>query len=249
MVYRYIEDIPRKDLLFYLAIISGTLYLTTVIVNTQIGHVAGVILGIALIYFFNEKEVAETEDLNFELEYKLSVIKNRTLGTKIERMKKRNLTGPLEKSPLYFHYDADIINLVHNVVDFADYNEDAYFLMVKAIDNVLKLHEDIKIGVTRCTENVQNMIIFRDNALNHFHTFIYAIPSIKVIDQKYQKNMKRLQLLLQRHIDDAVRICRTQNFIRGTDVDTTFVNPGYVFINAPKPNRMGDRSYSRFDFY
>lgn len=249
MVYKYIEDIPKKDLLFHLVLITCAIYLTTVIIDTRLGHVAGVILGISLIYFFNEKDKVETDDINFELEYKLAMIKNRTLGTKIERMRKRNLTGLLEKSPLYFQHDADIINLIHNVIDFADYNEDAYFLMVKAIDNVLKLHEDIKIGVTRCAENIQNMVIFRDNALNHFHTFIYSLPSIKIVDQKYKKNMGRLQLLLQRHIDDAVRICRTQNFIRGTDVDTKFVNPGYVFLNAPKPNRMVDKSYSRFDFY
>lgn len=249
MVYTYIEQIPKKHILFYIGLFSVVMYIINTMMTISLGHILGLSVGVFLIYFFNEKDIKDTSDLNTELEYKLNAIKNKTLGTKIDRHRKRNLTGRLDKSPLYFHNDADIINLMYNIIDFAHYNEDAYFLMIKAIDNVILLHENIKTGVTRCTENIETMVIFRDNALNHFHSFIFSLPSIKVINDKYKKNMKRLQLLLQRHIDSAVRICRSQNYIRGIDVDTKFIDPGHVFLNAPKANRMDDRSFSRFDFY
>lgn len=246
MLYNYISKIPKKEQFYYVFVMAFAIYFVAIILKIQFSQVIGILFGVFLIYYFNDRSESLISGVNKELEFKLNTIKNTVLGMRISRSKKRKLVGRVEQSPRFFYVDADIINLVFNINDFAVYNPESYSMMIKCIDNVLQLHENIKTGVSRCAENIETMEMYKDKAINYYHTFIFSLPSIKVVNQKFQRNIDRLQLLLQRHIDDVFKICEKQTQRNGYSSDTKIL---YNFKGMPKPNRMNDPGYSKFDFY
>jgi len=173
----------------------------------------GILFGIFFVYYLNDRNESKIDDFNKGLEFKLATIKPR---------------------PKLFHTDADLINFFHNIQDFKEYNEAAYADCIKSLDNMLRLHEDLKIGVIHCKHNYDTARNFADDAMNHFHSFIFSIPSTKFTSEKYQQNLARLQLLTRRHIDDMFQICREKQESEQINTET-----GFVTNKGPRPDDTG----------
>ena len=219
-LFDYINDIERENLFNYIVILIFSLFFTTKIFEINIKHIAGILLGISLIIFFNDRKESTIRTFNQEMEFKLSAIKNTIINSR-ERVPRTNVKIGV---PEWFHTDADLINLYFNILDFQKYNPDAYEKSIIAVDNILKLQQDLKKGVRNCAENMDVMIQFKNNATNHFMTFIYSLPSNPVTDLKLNNNLERLVLLLQRHIDDAYRLCKRQYSKLGWSIDRRIIS-------------------------
>ena len=207
-IFDYITKIPKDSQLKYIFIIAFALFFTTTVFLFKTPHIAGLLIGIAIVLFMQDK---------------LNTIKHLVRGSKKDRpgpLKQRDLVD----DPKSLHKDADIINLLFNVADFQAYNPAAFEQMIKAIDNVLKLHDDLvkfnginnsddpagqlRRGASACGENLQVADRFIADAMNHYHSLIVALPSNLAIDLKFQNNQNRLHLLLRRHRDDMFRLCK-----------------------------------------
>ena len=59
----------------------------------------------------------------------------------------------------------------------------------------------INIDPRVCVDNYDNAKKLMRNSLNFFHAMIYSIPRNKDITKKFNKSLKRFQLLLKRILD------------------------------------------------
>lgn len=219
----YLQKIERTDAFVFGAIVILSVYFTTTLVPTTLAQIAGVVLGFAIIGLLEDRNRSNIRNFNREFEVKLSQIIPR---------------------PEYFHIDVNVIDLFDNVRDFKAYNGEAWTQMIKATDNVLRLHSDMRKGLANCVDHIETARMFKDNAVNHFHSFIMSIPSNPVLDEKFKKNIARFELLLRRHIDDMYRICKKQSEKQGWSIHR---RPLIDF--GPRPDDTGAIGHSRFDYY
>lgn len=223
IVTDYLRKIDKTDSFIFGVIVISSLYFTTTAFPIDVRHIAGVLLGLVVVFLLEDHNRSDIGNFNREFEVKLSKI------------------IPV---PEYFHTDVNIVDLFDNVSDFKEYNPDSWQEMIKATDSVLRLHSDMKKGVMNCGENIDAANMFKNNAVNHFHTFIMSLPSNKVLNNKFTKNIGRFELLLRRHIDDMYRICKNQYKKQGWDIfRKPLVNVG------PRPNDQETPGVSRFDYY
>jgi hypothetical protein len=102
---------------------------------------------------------------------------------------------------------------------------------LKAADLMLKTKAELEVGVYHCKENLDLMKDKAKESINHLQTMIFKAPTPKGVTLKLQRATNALQILLRRHIDDAVRICQKQYKQRGIDINTKF-----VYNDGPRDN-------------
>lgn len=223
-VAEYIRKIPKQNAFLFGVIGIVSLFFTTRIVPVTIQHLAGALLALILVFLLEDRDRTDIGNFNKEFEVKLSKI------------------TPL---PEFFHIDVDIIDLFDNISEFKEYNPETWIDLVNATDKVLSLRSDMDKGVAQCVENIQAARMFKTNAVNHMHSFIFSLPSSVVLDQKLKSNLDRLDLLLRRHIDDMVRTCRKQKKLAGPSTATS--RP--LLNHGPRPNDLETPGISQFDYY
>lgn len=222
-IFNYIAAIPKESQLKYLFILAFALFFATTLFIVKVPHIAGLLLGVALVIFMQDRDASKIGDFNREMEFKLNTIK------RLIRSSKKARPGPIKQrdlinDPKHLHKDPDLINLFFNIQDFQKYNPAAYEQMVHATDNVLQLHDDLikfdkikgtefedgqlRRGASACGQNIEVADQFIADALNHYHSLIVALPSNVVVDEKFNNNQTRFHLLLRRHRDDMYRRCK-----------------------------------------
>ena len=103
-----------------------------------------------------------------------------------------------------------IIEFVYSIKDFRLYNADSFDKMLKCIDNVLQLYNEILIGLHNMTHHIDNMIDNKKKALNYLHSFIYKMEPNDVIINKLNKSLQVLNILLQTYINNVIDISNKQ---------------------------------------
>lgn len=223
-IYDYMNTISDTNKLFFISIVSIILFVFTRISPITIAQLGGLLIGFSIILYLQDREFSNIDTFNREMEFKLNTIK------RLVRDAKKDRPGPIKRKdyisdPQYLHHDADIIELLFSIKDFYEYNPASFQLTVKSIDNILKLHNELKMlneaivssldprgeirrGAGRCEHNLDVIDENQSDALNHFHSLILSLPSNVVLDYKHKNSQNRLHLLLQRHRDDSFRLCK-----------------------------------------
>lgn len=222
-VTEYFQRIEKTNVFIFAVVVIFSLYFATTVFPIDVRHVAGIALGLAIIFVFEDRNRSDINDFHHSFEVKL---------------------GNIIPRPEYFHTDVNIVDLFDNITDFKEYNPQAWTELIKSTDNVLRLHSDMKKGVVHCAENIETANMFKTNAVNHFHSFIMSLPSNSVLNTKFKKNVKRFELLLRRRIDDMYAICKHQYKKQGWNIGRRpLANVG------PRPNDIGAIGVSQFDHY
>ena len=267
-LYDYISDIQDKDKFKFFVVLIVSLFFATTIFPIELRHISGLLLAVIIIYYLNDQNLSSVDDFNRETEAKLNAIKNATRTTprigginakfgvtdpSVARDIRTQLLSQNTFStsavdgfvPSYLHHDADIINFLFFILDFREYNPTAFLEIVKSIDHLLKIEDDVKIGVQECAENLEIANKFKNLAMNHMQSFIYTLPSAKVTNNKMKESMKRLQLLSRRHIDTVFRICKESQRKNGLNYRS---RP--LYNGGPRPNDMDSPEFLlNFDIY
>jgi hypothetical protein len=227
MIYDYITKIPKESLFNYLAIFILVVGFVIIFVKPTFILVMGIIAGMLVVWWFNDKRGIKLSGINEELEYRLTVIRPKTN---------------------YFYTDPDIINFFYNIREFSEYNIDAYNRTVMSADNVLALHEDMRKGPFICADNIESAKKQMLLALNSLQSIIITTPNDDQIYEKYRpailrdkhkKSMDILHLLLRRHIDDMYKLCNKQNKNIPINIYTKFPEPNYgPRMDDPKFNNL-----------
>ena len=95
--------------------------------------------------------------------------------------------------------------------------------MVNSIDNFLKIKDDIEKGILHVKENMDVAKDFLRKSLESLHSFVYNIPVVKLYDDILQVSLKRLHLLLRRHLDEMYNIGLKQYNSNKINRDTQFL--------------------------
>lgn len=220
-LYDFTKAITNNDWLEYGFIALVVLFFVTQILRPSWFFFVGLLMAIFFIYFRIDQKRSTVSSLNKELQFRMNSLNPR---------------------PQNFHMDPDLINLFYNIREFRAYNTEAYTHSLKSADLLLKTKAELEVGVYHCKENLDLMQEMQKESLNHLQTIIFKSPIPKAVTVKLQRALNALQVLLRRHIDDAVRICQKQYKQRGIDINTHF-----VYNDGPRSN---DPTHdTRFDFY
>ncbi len=211
MIYDYIYDIGKTDLFLD---ICGLLGVTLLVrrINFTNGTIFGLLCGIILIYYINDKKIA-------------------TDGGFIQRM------DTILKSPIlkpeknkYLYRDSELLDFLDSYREYYQYNPDLYNSLVSHINTLLMLLDDLNIGDQHYNNDYETMRELRYKILNIFHAFIHKIPHTPSSNDKFHIGMGKLQDLLNKHIDKAHLTVVKLNGMKDIDIDTKFPHR-----NQPEP--------------
>jgi len=202
MLYDYLKSVPGADWVEYMFIAVGVMFFVTQILQPSWFFFIGVLLIVLIVYFRMDQKDSTISSNNKELKFRMN---------------------SLSPQPQNFHMDPDLINLFYNIREFRAYNTEAYVYALKSADLMLKTKAELEVGVYHCKENLDLMREKAQESLNHLQSVIIKSPIPKAVTLKVQRALNALQVILRRHIDDAVRICQKEYKQRGIDINTHFV--------------------------
>ena len=209
-MYSYISDIDKTDLFIYGSVIIAAITLTLRI-NPSFNVVVGLLCGLTVVYYVNEKKNSTEE--NF--------IK------KMDNILASDLLKPHKNKFLY--KDTTLIEFLDTHREYKQYNPALYNTLVQTINSFLILLEDIELNVKRYNLDYQTMLGLQNKALNIYHSFIHTLPHTQNSLDKYHDGMEKLEGLLNIHIDTVHREVARRNSKEIT-ISTTF-----PLRNQPKP--------------
>ena len=217
-LYPYINDIQPLDLLFYIVIIISLVLLSDFI-PWNLRYIMGFLIGLATIYYLQEKKRA----------------------TKIDRLKTTEIhMERIIPRPAYFYQDANFIEFAFNMLSYRKYNKTAYFKMIEAMDHFLQVQIDIENpALTNCVQTYQVAVDMKNTALNELHSLVHSVPHDDqlILETKLINAIKTLQLYMQRHLDEMAEICNSKADAKGWNMYTKRIDkyalPGLDQLKNP----------------
>jgi len=221
-ILSYIEDISGKNKFKYAVII--------IIIIVFVHHLnlgasiwIGLVIAVMIIYYLNE-------------------IKEQELHDESDKMW-AILRGPLLKNTHYFITDPVLIRWVDNVGEFKKFNVLVFNNMIKTLDHMLRLVNDVKKGVHYCKENLDIIRDLKTSSLNQFHSLVHHIP-VPQLRRKFNYYLSELGKLLNEHYLKLIRVCHLYYMQKPIDIDSRF---DITTLGEPCPD---DPEYdSNYNFY
>lgn len=225
-ILSYLDRINRRDKFTYLIIILVVvLFLYRIDLTWTIW--VGLIIGIMVVYYFNERSVIE---VNSDADQLWAVLKS-----------------PLLNKTKYFITDPPMIRWANDVSELKVNNILEFNKMITILDRLLKMIYDIKIGVIQCKENLDLIRDLKTTSLNQFHSLIYNLGKERMahdMRQKYNHYFEELGHLLSQRYANLVKICKTYYATKPVDITTSFDITG---MDEPSP--MDVKGNPHYDFY
>lgn len=185
-LYNFITSISKENLLFYMVIILIIAIIFSRI-DIRMNIIIGLIIGAGVVYYLIDKSKTLNDSEFATIEMKLASIK------------------PL---PKFFYVDANLIELMYNLLEYSSYSPEDYTNAIEHIDNVLKLQLDIENGMEDCDAIMDIIRDEAEKAVESMAGILVAIPGESIIlKDKLVNGIKKLQIFLQRHIDICDGIC------------------------------------------
>lgn len=189
---------------------------------------------------FVKSKSTVVNDVNEKIFYKLQSLQEKTfshINYKIKLTKKINTTQDLqriyEKNTLDSLYiDSNLIDFLYSVITLYDYNPEEFFLLLKGVNNILKLRKSIEDYQPNIPQNIAEMletaIQLKVNVLNNFQNFIYTIPKINKMNKYLNTSIVELNKLLTNNINiihnystEYIKINGINNMTKFTSVNET----------------------------
>jgi len=210
----------------YAGIIITSIFFFTQIQEIKIGHFFAILIATSLIYYLNDRELNDTSTFNQTLMNKLNALGN---------------------NYNYLYLDPDMIQLFYSIKDdFGQLNADTYNSALRSVDNLLRIRSDFETVniLDNSYETFQIAEAQGKAAMNYTHSFIHSISDNKVLYNKHQHLLKRLQLLIQRNLD----YMKTKLNNEPLSVKSRFVTDynGPVALDKAKGTGLADEL---FNFY
>jgi hypothetical protein len=218
----YFAEISNKDKFKYILIIICAVLLFYRL-NLQSAIWIGLIIGLITTYYLNEKNA---QYLNNNADKIWTVLKGSTL-----------------KNTKYFINDPPMIQFIDDVKELKKYNILEFNKFIINIDKLLKLSYDLKMGVSRCKENLDLINELKVASLNQFHSLVYKIPHAD-IRAKYNHYSKELGFLLNERLAQLTKMCKSYYIMKNVDIESRFDIPN---MDDPTPH---DHSYDpNYNYY
>ena len=139
--------------------------------------------------------------------------------------------------------DKDIIDFIFSVQDFYVFNPLAFEEVIDDIDALITLHESVFRDSELANQYYQIAESKKNNALNSFHSLIFTLPNDKIYTEKFNRAHKRLETILNKHINEMYDQCKYYIKEMGRNVLDRQINRG------PKEyNHYFDKDFT-YQFY
>jgi len=178
-IYNYLTNIPPQSLFIYFVIFLITFAIMNEIKFTS-KHIIILVGSILVVFLLNEKRRSTSITRMNELELKLNSI---------------------FPKPKFFYLDSGVVELIHSMREFKNYNPLAFNKLIRILDDFLALTLDIEKNVDNgfpLYETLQNM---KDSALNNLQSIIYNTPSDLAAENKLDEATQSLHYILNFHLE------------------------------------------------
>ncbi|MEO0236678.1 MAG: hypothetical protein ABIN35_00400 [candidate division WOR-3 bacterium] len=206
----YLDEISPNDKFKYLVLI---LIIVLLVYRLNLSWVIwiGLVPGLLLSYYLNERKIQELHDSSDRL---WAILKS-----------------PLLRKTKYFITDPPFIQWVDDVKEFKTINTLEFNKMITNLDTFLKLIYQIKIGVIHCRENIDLIQNLKIRILNQFHSIIYKLSDKQLIE-KLNFYLDRLHHLLNQRHAKLIKISKLYYTLRPIDNESRL---DHVEIDEPVP--------------
>jgi len=168
----------------------------------------------------------------------------RRRSTSITRMQELELKlNGIFPKPKHFYIDSGIIELIHSMKEFKNYNPLAFNKLIRILDDFLELTLDIEKNTENgfpLYETLQNM---KDSALNNLQSIIFNTPSDLAAENKLDSATQSLHFILNFHLEQ-IRMKTNKKFKK----DGPNINNRYIHSNIG-PEGTDPYFNKNFDMY
>jgi hypothetical protein len=216
-------------LLFKYGIIFIIIFKLLLLSNITFSIFVAIIGSLIYVYFIYDKDSIYSTTKNKQLDFKLNSI---------------------FPSPKHIKSHPKLIEFVHSIKDFRLYNEDSFDKMLKCIDNVIQIYNELLIGLHNMPHHIDIMIDNKKKAINYLHSIIYNMEEKPVIINKLNKSIKVLNILLQSYIDKAIDISNKELEKNGYDITSRKMHKNEldgIYINNINSNSYDLNNFMVFN--
>lgn len=200
-IYNYLVSIPPQSVFLYFVIFLLAFFVLNHVDFTG-KHIVILVGSIIIIFLLNEKRRSTSITRMSELELKLQSI---------------------FPTPKYFYLDSGIVELIHSIREFKNYNVLAFNRLVRVLDDFLSLTLDIEKNPKNGYQLYDNLDNMKDSALNLLHSIIYNTPSDLAAENKLDDALQSLQFILNFHLE-KVRIKSNEEYTKeGPNIKNRYI--------------------------
>ena len=221
-LYNYFVEIPSTSLFTYFGIFLILFFIINEVKFTG-KHIIIIIICALIIFYLNEKRRSTSLTRMQELELKLISI---------------------FPKPKFFYLDSGLVELLHSIKEYKQYNPLAYNKLIRILDDFLELTLDIEKEVDNCTALYDILQNLKDSALNNLHSMIYNIPSDIRAEVKLDDAISSLHYILNFHLEQIRIKCNKKYNKDGPTIHNKYLNNPTIH---PKP--LDEFVNDRFDLY
>jgi hypothetical protein len=225
MLYQYVRDIDVTEKFGYIIIVAAVILLATRIGNHGMlsgSGLIGLIVGIIVIYYLNEKRVSQ----------------GTTFITSMNEILDAEIMKPNRNK--YLHGNSEFVIFLDDHREYYQYNPQLWKDMVHTVNNLQRLVGDIEIGTERFNLDYSTLKEIKREILNQYQAFIHKIPHTESSNNKFHLGMERLEDLLNLEIDHVHQLVVKKNAKSVTTASA------FHYKNHPAP-RETYRAYTFFD--
>lgn len=177
----------------------------------------GLTAGVALVIFLNRQSQQRGTNFLVDMEGKLNS----------RELKKTN----------NFYIDSELVSLMYEIREYRFYNPANYRSLIRTLDNFLQIVKDMEQGTDRMGDMYEIATDLKLKALNAAHAMIYSIPQSSATMKKYQTLLKKLEKLLNFHMDHIYQYMTYAYGKQKINITTKF-----IYKNQPRP---ADQSFNQ----
>lgn len=220
-VYGLVDSFNNYELFRNIVIILIFLFIFLKL-TIGLNIILALVLAVIVILYLTEKQNRENE------------IERSSFQTKLKTIK------PI---PKVLNDDKDIIDFMFSIQDFYVFNPLAYEELIDNIDAVLTLRDNIFGNKQFANQYYQIAESKKNNALNSLHSIIFTLPNDKIFQEKFNRSHKRLETILNKHLNEMYDQCNYYIKQDGKDTLKRQIN-----IGPKEYNHYFDKDFT-YQFY
>lgn len=200
-IYNYLVDIPSINVFYYFFIFIFCFFIINKL-NFTLKHIIIIIISGLFVFILNEKRRSTTLTKMQELELKMNNI---------------------FPKPRYFYLDAGIVELIHSIREFKNYNVLSFNRLIRTLDDFLGLTLDIKKNPENGFQLYETLKNMKKASLNLLHSIIYNTPSDLVAENKLDTALESLHFILNFHLEKLRKIINENYEENGPNIVNKYI--------------------------
>lgn len=220
--YKIAVKIPQYNFIIYILIILIVFHFITKF-EIKLSQLFALFISMILIFFLirnnYDQFIKYTTDKKIQLDFLHKLMFD---SKNVEYARTQDIfikpVGQNEKSYLYMN--GALVQFFFNNRQYSQYNIIAYTNSLVHCNNVIALDYQSKIGLNRSYLNYELAVEESKKALNEFNSIVYALPHTFTGFDIFDKGVKILNGLLNKHLEDMELIFKNENKLHDLTINS-----------------------------